>query len=63
MVSDWTRNIRFIADDVGIAIPEREKVFLGGPMYKARKMGYNGICQRAEFSAVGNGFKFNIDME
>jgi len=48
---------------VGIAFPEREKIFLGGPMYKARKMGYNGICQRAEFSAVGSGFKFNIDME
>lgn len=63
MVSDWTRNHRYIVDDVGLVIPEREKIFLGGPMYKARKIGYNGICQRVEFSAVGNGFKFNIDME
>ena len=63
MVSDRLRNYRLVADDVGLVIPEREKIFLGGPMYKARKMGYNGICQRTEFSAVGNGFKFNIDME
>jgi hypothetical protein len=63
MVSDWTRNHRYIANDVGISISEREKVFLGGPMYKAGKTWYNGICQRVEFSAVGNGFKFNIDME
>jgi hypothetical protein len=63
MVPDCARDTWFIADVVGIAIPEREKVFLGGPMYKARKIGYNGICQRTEFSAVGNGFKFNIDME
>lgn len=63
MVSNRLRNYRLVADDVGLVIPEREKIFLGGPMYKARKIGYNGICQRTEFSAVGNGFKFNIDME
>lgn len=39
MVSDWTRNHRFTANDVGLAIPEREKIFLGALCTKQEKWG------------------------
>jgi len=39
MVSGWARNNRFIADVVGIAIPEREKIFLGALCTKQEKCG------------------------